>query len=93
MTAEDGNYSCILTFDQGGKYEIKAIVDLHDFEVLSNVLAADIAVPAPAAAHDAVSDFTELGSVHDNLWELPLDGLFEDPKGGEFSYTLSDTTR
>ena len=91
MTAEDGNYSCILTFDQGGKYEIKAIVDLHDFEVLSNVLAADIAVPAPAAAHDAVSDFTELGSVHDNLWELPLDGLFEDPKGGEFSYTLSDT--
>ena len=91
MNAEDGNYSCILTFDQGGKYEIKAIVDLHDFEVLSNVLAADIAVPAPAAAHDAVSDFTELGSVHDNLWELPLDGLFEDPKGGEFSYTLSDT--
>ena len=91
MTAEDGNYSCILTFDQGGKYEIRAIVDLHDFEVLSNVLAADIAVPAPAAAHDAVSDFTELGSVHDNLWELPLDGLFEDPKGGEFSYTLSDT--
>ena len=91
MTAEDGNYSCILTFDQGGEYELKAIVDLHDFEVLSNVLAADIAVPSPTAAHDAVSDFTELGSLHDNLWELPLDGLFEDPKGGEFSYTLSDT--
>ena len=91
MTAEDGNYSCILTFDQGGEYELKAIVDLHDFEVLSNVLAADIAVPSPTAAHDAVSDFTELGNVHDNLWELPLDGLFEDPKGGQFSYTLSDT--
>ena len=91
MTAEDGHYSCILTFDQGGEYELKAIVDLHDFEVLSNVLAADIAVPSPTATHDAVSDFTELGSLHDNLWELPLDGLFEDPKGGAFSYTLSDT--
>ena len=91
MTAEDGHYSCILTFDQGGEYELKAIVDLHDFEVLSNVLAADIAVPSPTATHDAVSDFTELGSLHDNLWELPLDGLFEDPKGGAFSYTLSNT--
>lgn len=90
MTLEDGKYFCELSFDQGGRYELTAVVDLSDFDLLSNPLAAQILVPLPAAKESIVSDITELGSVSDNVWEVPLDTLFDDPKGGTLSYTLSD---
>ena len=90
MTLEDGRYLCELSFDRGGRYELTAVVDLSDFDLLSNPLAAQVLVPLPAAKESLVSTYSELGSVSDNVWEVPLDELFDDPKGGALSYTLSD---
>ena len=89
MTLADGKYLCELSFDQGGRYELTAVVDLSDFDLLSNPLVAQIAVPLPAAKESLVSDCSELGSISDNVWEVELDTLFDDPKGGTLSYTLS----
>ena len=90
MTLEDSSYVCEITFDRGGRYELTASVDLTDFDLLSNPLAVRIEVPLPVAKQSLVSDFSQLGSVHDDVWEVALDTLFEDPKGGALSYTLSD---
>ena len=90
MHADADGYFAEVTFENGGEYEISAIADLTDFVVRSDVLDLKIDVPLPSAAHSTVSSIFELGSIHDNVWELSLNGLFEDPKGTGFRYSLSD---
>ena len=83
-------YSLSLTFDQGGEYEITAVVGLTDFDVRSDSVVLKIDVPQPFAKQSLISDYRSSGLIRDNAWELSLDGLFEDPKGTALSYTLSD---
>ena len=90
MDISDGAYSAELTFEKGGDYEITALVGLTDFEVRSDTLELTIDVPLPAAKRGGVSDVFEIGSIADDVWELAVDGLFEDPKGTELRYALSD---
>ena len=90
MDVGPDGYSLALTFDQGGEYEITAVVGLTDFDVRSDSIVLKIDVPQPFAKQSLISDYRSSGTIRDNAWELSLDGLFEDPKGTALSYTLSD---
>ena len=89
MTLEDGRYTAAFSFEQGGTYELTAVVSLTDFEVLSNPLPAYVTVPLPLAKVEAVSD-AALGTLHGSVWELDLQSLIEDPKGGPLHFALEE---
>ena len=90
MDVVSGGYELQLELENGREYAISAIVDLTDFEVRSNTLYTKIELPLPVAKQSAVSDFTSVGSMNGNIWELPLQSLFEDSKGTALRYSLSD---
>ena len=47
-------------------------------------------VPCVTAKVDAVNNVLKQGSLDGFLWEIGLDELFDDPKGGPLEYALSD---
>ena len=91
MTATDGGFTAELRFDAGGDYRLTAHIGLGDFEVCSDPLKLSVTAPAPAAHAAEITDLRDCGTVSDGVWEVPLDGLFDDPKGGGLRYALSDT--
>ena len=50
----------------------------------------DFTVPHVTAKVDAVNNVLKQGRLDGFLWEIGLDELFDDPKGGPLEYTLSD---
>ena len=93
-----------LSNDCGGVVKIEngvLKVRLQDANPLSfNVKATDLAdqsasiafdVTAPSVTSDInhVTSILSLGQYHDSQWDLDLNEIFYDPKGGELSYALS----
>ena len=64
-------------------------VTATDLTQQSATIPFDIAAPSVKADTTHVSNILALGRCSDLLWELDLDELFDDPKGGALSYTLS----
>ena len=50
----------------------------------------NVTAPAVAAKSGHLSNFLELGSYHDGVWEMDAAELFDDPKGGALTYSLSN---
>ena len=90
MAIEGGVFARELSFEQGGDYSLTATVEFADLAVRSNTLKLQVLVPPITAKLSAVTDLFSCGSIHDNMWEIALDGLFEDPKGTALRYALSD---
>ena len=65
-------------------------VTATDARGLSTDLPFELRFPAPTAKVDEVSETVKTGLLQDGVWEAPLTELFEDPKGSELEYTLSD---
>lgn len=52
-------------------------------------ISFDLTVPKVSARVKTVSGITELGRCQDDIWEVELTELFDDPKGGKLEYVLS----
>ncbi len=101
---EELSYS--LSDDAGGALSIRDGILYADFEKLGEhasfiVTAADslglraevpfeLSVSLPGAAADCVRDYSSVGTIKGNVWQVPLDSLFRSPAGEELSYSLSD---
>ncbi|MBR7074224.1 MAG: hypothetical protein IKI39_03850, partial [Oscillospiraceae bacterium] len=53
-------------------------------------LPFDLSVDLPAAKLAEVKSVSDAGAVTDNVWEVPLADLFDDPTGDSLTYTLND---
>ena len=86
-TIENG----ILKLHPNGKDSFSFSVVASSSSGLSTELPIEVSFPAPAAKVDSVSDTVKTGLFQNGTWERTLDDLFEDPKGTDLTYTLSDT--
>ncbi len=57
---------------------------------LTAILPVELTVSHPAAKLDGVKDYSDLGSIRDRIWEIPLADLFDDSIGDGLRYSLSD---
>ena len=93
-----------LSDDYGGRLFIEGDVltaQIRDAQPFSFTLTAadqmnqsaqisfDLTVPKVSARVKTVSGITELGRCQDDIWEVELTELFDDPKGGKLEYVLS----
>ena len=65
-------------------------VEATDSRGLSTLLPFELVFPAPTAKVDAVSETVKTGLLQDGTWTAELGELFEDPKGSELEFTVSD---
>lgn len=52
-------------------------------------ISFDMTAPSVTADVNHIAGIFSYGDYHDSEWELDLDEIFHDPKGGELSYSLS----
>ncbi len=83
---EDGVLKLRLQGEESAAFTVSAT----DSRGLSTALPFELVFPAPTAKVDTVIDTIKTGLLQDGTWTAELDELFEDPKGSELEYTVSD---
>ena len=79
-----------LRIDLSEANEVHSVLTATDLTGQRAEVSLSFAVPIVTARVDAVSDVLRQGRLRDHQWEIGLDELFADPKGGPLTYTLSD---
>ena len=86
VTIEDG----VLKVRLEGQDSAAFAVTATDARGFTATLPFDLRFPAPTAKVEEVAETVKTGLMLDGTWSAPLEELFEDPKGTELEYTVSD---